>query len=284
MTLALRTGSSLIKTINDAPTALLLKLGFTEEQAARMVSARRVLPLVEDCEAPCIDARKLWERIGKPWGKFASWMESEARTFSVFMEKGQARQFATPTKGRPRVDYLLSRDCAMHLAMMADTQEGHFIRSYLLDMERLAAQLSAYMPVRADQIVSTDRAVTHLTIQRAGDRVKAGTIQKPMLRPVALDMEKKIKAATCEALTGHLPGHWRETFGRGVRDVLAPADLATYANAYEAARVMVSAGLAKTVDGLKLALSKAYGEPISFDKYVKNGPASAAALADVSDF
>jgi len=48
----------------------MVTVGFTPSQAARIIRVRRVLPLVEDRRAPCIDARKLWAKIGKPHGRF----------------------------------------------------------------------------------------------------------------------------------------------------------------------------------------------------------------------
>lgn len=38
-------------------------------------STRRSLPLAEDRKQPCLDARKLWERIGKPHGAFRKWAD-----------------------------------------------------------------------------------------------------------------------------------------------------------------------------------------------------------------
>lgn len=145
-----RTGRSLMTTPQACPKATMLTLGLSEESAERVAACRRVLPYVQDHEMPCLDARKLWERIGKPWGKFASWCEHEQRTFSVFMEKGQIEKREIPTKGRPRIDYMISRDCAAHLAMLAGTAEGDRIRAYFLDMEALVLKLASYMSISVE--------------------------------------------------------------------------------------------------------------------------------------
>ena len=65
-----RTGVSLTHTAADCPKSLYLTLGFSEEQASRMMAVRRILPIVENRRQPVIDARKLWEAIGKPHGRF----------------------------------------------------------------------------------------------------------------------------------------------------------------------------------------------------------------------
>lgn len=63
-----RTGKTFNYTPADCPKHVMLTLGFTEEQTTRMTKVRRILPFVESRTAPCIDARKLWENIGKPEG------------------------------------------------------------------------------------------------------------------------------------------------------------------------------------------------------------------------
>lgn len=68
-----RDGRSLLSTINTVPTSTMVTLGLTSSQAERIIRVRRVLPLMEDRRTPCLDARKLWERIGKPHGRFRDW-------------------------------------------------------------------------------------------------------------------------------------------------------------------------------------------------------------------
>lgn len=71
-----RTGKSLLETSNTVSTATMLTLGFSESQAKRMMRVRRTLPMMEDSKAPCIDARKLWEHLGKPHKRFNMWADS----------------------------------------------------------------------------------------------------------------------------------------------------------------------------------------------------------------
>lgn len=263
-----RTGASLLHTINNAPTALMVTVGFTEEQAARMIRARRVLPLVEDTKVPQIDARKLWERIGKPHGRFNDWA---AQYIKPWMERAtfstEISVVKTPARGTPRTDYLISRDVAAHLAMMARTAEGEEIRTYFMDMERLAVRLSAHTGIRALSIVGTDNQVTHMFTKLCAEDAKAGKIPRQAIKPVAMDKERRLKSTVCEVLTGHSTDYWRNTFGKGVRDVLNTEDLGVYDHCYAAARVLINGGIrkkAKLVDMLKAS----YGGKVPPTKYV----------------
>ena len=65
--------TSVVLDLNHAPRFdLVHRLGFTEEQADRMIRTRRVIPYLEEVEArlPSIDAERLWSRIGKPYKRF----------------------------------------------------------------------------------------------------------------------------------------------------------------------------------------------------------------------
>lgn len=261
-----RTGRSLMTTPQACPKATMLTLGLSEGAAERIAACRRVLPYVEESERPYFDARKLWERIGKPWGKFASWCEHEQRTFSAFMEKGQVEKRETPTKGRPRIDYLISRDCAAHLAMLAGTAEGNLIRSYFLDMEALALKLAAYMPTRAKSIITIDNEVTHTARVRAGRLAKDGMVSKSEVSLIATDMECNLKTITCEVVTGYSAGAFAEQFGGRVRDVLVPDDLDIYARAYDVAAALFRAGASS--EQIKNTLRVSFGGRVDTGKYV----------------
>jgi len=61
-----RTGKTFNYTPATCPKHVMQTLGFTEEQTERMIRVRRILPFVESRTKPCIDARKLWDQIGRP--------------------------------------------------------------------------------------------------------------------------------------------------------------------------------------------------------------------------
>lgn len=241
-----RTGKSLAFTPNNCPKAELVTLGFTEEQAQRMMNTRRVLPIVENRKAPCMDARKLWERIGKPHGRFDKWVDYYIRPLishdNSFAEI--SAKVSHGKTGRPRTDYALSRDIAAHLAMMANTPEGRDVREYFLDMEDLALRLAKRLPVRVATLVSTDNELTHHCIKKAAEAAKRGDIRRDLTFTVANDWEKSIKSLVCEVLTGYPASHWREALGgnRGIRDVLTTDDLVLYSRCYDVATSLFRAG------------------------------------------
>lgn len=263
-----RTGASLIQTVNTASTDTMLNLGLGEKEAARIIRTRRVLPLVDDPKALQIDARKLWEQIGKPHRRFRDWA---AHYIKPLMERpdlsAEISAVTTPARGTPRQDYTLSRDIAAHLAMQANTSEGEDIRAYFLDMERLALRLSEHMGIRVDAIVGTDNKLTNTLIKRTAQQAKAAPLPGPSVKAVATDRERLVKAIVCEVLTGHGTAHWRDTFGKGVRDVLDTADALLYSQCLESAWMLIEADIIQDRDKLRAALSKSYGGKVSPAKY-----------------
>lgn len=265
-----RTGNSLVQTVQTATTHRMVTLGFTHEQASRMIRIRRVLPLVEDRRAPCMDARKLWEKIGKPHGRFNDWAAAYIKPLLAAGAKHTFTEISVKVspvaRGRPRTDYDLSRDVAAHLAMQASTAEGWDIRDYFLDMEELALKLVAHGAVRVWAIVGIDNSVTHMFTKRAGEDAKAGKIAKAAIRSTALDKERLLKATVCEVVTGYPPGYWQEAFGRRVRDVLDTDDLLTYSQCYETARALINSGFNNRAALVEI-LRKPYGGRVSLAKY-----------------
>lgn len=265
-----RNGASFLHTINDAPSLTIRKLGFTPEQAERMIQTRRILPLTDDPKEPQIDARKLWARIGRPHRQFRDWA---AHYLKPLMDRPQPfaeiSSKVTPVRrGRPRQDYTLSRDVAAHLAMQANTPEGADIRSYFLDMERLALRLSEHMGIRVSAIVGTDNKVTQTLTRRAAEQTKAGNLSGPA-KVIVLDREQRLKAIVCEVLTGHPPAYWRDTFKvRSIRDVLDTGDMLVYSQCYESAWAAVNAGLGSK-EHLTKFLRRSYGGKVSPVKYLQ---------------
>ena len=112
-----------------------------EEAAKLILATRRVLPVLEDQLLPQIDARKLWERIGKPHGEFRKWADFYIKPR---IPNGEISPVETVSNrgGKPRKDYLLSRPMAASLAMQANTDEGEQIRRYFYLMEQVVLKLT----------------------------------------------------------------------------------------------------------------------------------------------
>lgn len=269
MTKSKRTGVSLKHTAADCPKATYLTLGFTQEQAKRMMSVRRILPVVDNRREPIIDARKLWEAIGCPESKFANWVARGAGDlFHRFVKKSEVQEVVTSTKGRPRVDYLLSRDLAAQLAMMANTDEGQQVREYFLDMEEAITRLTRHQPIRADFLIQADNTLTHTARIQAGNASKEGVIPKNLVHNVSLSNEMRIKSLVCHILTGHSTSEWRSVVGKRIRDSLCTGDLETYCRCYDMAVSLFKAGYSKD-DTLITMLAPTFGSAIDIENYTE---------------
>lgn len=239
-----RTGASVRHTPSNCPAHLAITCGFTEEQAQRMIRVRRVLPFSDNRSTPYLDARKLWGRLGKPHGRFNDWADAYIKPLknrpdlyteiSVKLTKG--------AKGRPRVDYDLSRNIAAHIAMMVSTPQAEDIRCYFLDMEELALKLAVRIPLRVSLIMENDKAATAYLRKHNGDKAKAVKLSRGEVIPKSLEQERHLKSMVCEVLTGYPTKVFRETHGKGVRDIFETDDLAIYSNAYSIAVCVMKAG------------------------------------------
>lgn len=262
-----RTGKSFNYTPADCPKHVMLALEFTEEQTSRMIKVRRILPFAKSRTAPCIDARKLWENIGKPEGKFADWVARGAsEVFRRFAKKSEVVERLESTKGRPRIEYTLSRDCAAHLAMRANTDEGDCVRDYFLDMEELAMKLQEYTPLRGSMITTIDNQVAHQAFVVAGNKAKAGELPKSLVKQEAFNTQKTLMSLVCRVMTGLSAGEWKAKVGKGIRDVLCPEDLNQYARAYDSAFTMLAGGL--PIGKIEEVLTPCYGNSIQVDDYL----------------
>ena len=264
-----RTGKSLLETSNTVSTATMLTLGFSESQAKRMMRVRRTLPMMEDSKAPCIDARKLWEQIGKPHKRFNMWADSYIKPL-LFTDGFTAEISAlkVQVRGTPRTDYKLSRDLSASLAMMARTSEGNEIRQYFLDMERLAVRLADHMDIRVDAIIGTDNKVTHQAYVGAGNAAKKGIIRRSEVADEAKKLEIRIKSIVREVLSGFSREKYISLFGnRSLRDVLDTQDLHIYAQCYELARSLFTLNDGKIPANLIESLKKVY-KALDMNKYL----------------
>ena len=264
-----RTGKSLLETSNTASTATMLTLGFSESQAKRLMRVRRTLPMMEDSKAPCIDARKLWEQIGKPHKRFNMWADSYIKPI-LFTDGFTAEISAlkVQVRGTPRTDYKLSRDLSASLAMMARTSEGNEIRQYFIDMEKLAVRLSEHMDIRVDAIIGTDNKVTHQAYVGAGNAAKKGIIRRSEVADEAKKLEIRIKSIVREVVSGFSREKYISLFGnRSLRDVLDTQDLHIYAQCYELARSLFTLNDGKIPANLIESLKKVY-KALDMNKYL----------------
>jgi anti-repressor protein len=270
------TGTSVVLDLNHAPRFdLVHRLGFTEEQADRMIRTRRVLPYLEEQEAaaPSVDAERLWSRIGKPYKRFRDWADHYIKPLQAQAASAEksalgilVSEVAGTRGGTPKKVYTLSRDLAAGLAMQANTPEGEDVRRYFLDMERAALRLSEFNRSRGHDLMAADAGLQHFTRKRAAELAKAGKITVPAVS-YAKDREQAAKRIVCEVLTGLKTGEWRARFGRRIRDTLDPGDLLTYGSAFTLAVNLLQVRAATNEDALREQLGRLYGSRIDPAKY-----------------
>lgn len=266
-----RTGASLMHSAADCPKSLYLTLGFTEEQASRMMEIRRILPIVDNRREPIIDARKLWEEIGKPHGRFDKWVDYHLKPL-LHDEGGFAEISAKVSKGktgRPRLDFTLSRDVAAHLAMQANTPDGRRVREYFLNMEDAALRLARHQPFRATLLIKLDNELTHTTRKQAGAAAKEGLLSKELIPLVSTANEKRIKSLVCRILTGHSASEWHQIVGRRIRDSLDTADVNLYGRCYDMAISLFRAGFSND-EILIDAIAPTFGGKIDIARYAEH--------------
>jgi hypothetical protein len=91
------------------------------------IEARRAAPAV-----PVIDARQLWEALGRPHKQFRSWAGYYITPLLLCDETaGHVEARSAPRglrSGKPAKDYLLSRTVAARLSSMVRTPEGDAFR------------------------------------------------------------------------------------------------------------------------------------------------------------
>lgn len=253
-----RNGRSLTISHDNITQKQLIEFGLSEEAAKRAVYARSVLPYMEDATLPCIDARGLWSKIGKPYKRFRDWADNYVKPI---LESGvmnaEITAFEDANKsGKPTKNYTISRNLAALLAMQANTEEGHNIRYYFLDMERIVFKLAEYNLSRAVTPVKLDNRLTHATYKRSPQK--------------ATDHEQMLKSRVCKVLTGLSASEVRLKYRMGIRDVLKNHhdQLDTYNEAYNMAVSMYESGMKWKVT--EPVLIQVHGGKIDLEKLMSS--------------
>lgn len=252
-----RNGRSLSISHDNITQKQLIEFGLSAESAKRAINVRRVLPYVEDPTTPCIDAEKLWSRIGKPYKRFRAWAEHYIKPLiDDHTLNAEICAFEDSTKaGKPSKGYTISRNLAVHLAMQAKTPQGWEIRCYFIDMESIVFRLTEYNLSRAVVPVKLDNRLTHATYK-----------QNPK-RAVVIDI--KFKSYLCKALTGMSAGEIHDTYGERIRDILKSRieQMDVYNEAYTMAVAMYESG--KKWREIEPLIKHIYGGKIDLEKLIR---------------
>lgn len=173
-------------------------LGMNEVDTELVMEAQRKFPsiMIEDREGLCVNARTLWQELGKPHGEFNKWIERkllnqnyrENKDFSKsdrFVEVGNLK--------RPQVDYALTLNCAKKIAMRENTVYGDLICDYFIKLEKAIKDGIEWEKLRFPQkqgykemckIIDANYLETHPDIKKAPNYVysnEANMINKALL-------------------------------------------------------------------------------------------------------
>lgn len=257
--------------LKGCPRDLMISCGFTEEQANNMIKVRRILPVSEDVSIPVINARKLWELIGKPHKRFRDWADFHIKKrIDAGGLSAEISALTTHKSGSPQIDYNLSRNIASSLAMMANTPEGENVRRYFIDMETLALRLAEGFHLRVTELAKRDDQVKHHAHKQVALKAKGTKPSKAAIQKEALETYKEFQRIVCQVVTGYQPSEWRAACkNKGIRDILDMRDLSIYADAHLVAVTLFMAGneLAEVRHVLQMSFANkidATNYPVSF--------------------
>ena len=87
-----------------------------------------------------ISLKELYDALELNKSQWARWVKRNIVNNKSFIENKDyivLEQCTTEKGGRPTKDYVITLDCAKHLAMMCKGEQGHKYREYMLMQERL---------------------------------------------------------------------------------------------------------------------------------------------------
>lgn len=142
---------------------LLDQCGFTADETQKILEYQKKLPILNESEEEgfSVNARNLWEQLGKPQGKFADWIKRKIvikKTKGgslIFVENkdyntiSQKCEIADTGGYKEILEYYLTIDCAKNVSMMENTDSGALCRDYFILMEKAVKKHAKWELVRS---------------------------------------------------------------------------------------------------------------------------------------
>lgn len=142
---------------------LLDQCGFTADETQKILEYQKKLPILNESEEEgfSVNARNLWEQLGKPQGKFADWIKRKIVTKKtkggslIFVENkdyntiSQKCEIANTGGYKEILEYYLTIDCAKNVSMMENTDSGALCRDYFILMEKAVKKHAKWELVRS---------------------------------------------------------------------------------------------------------------------------------------
>ena len=141
---------------------LLDQCGFTADETQKILEYQKKLPILNESEEEgfSVNARNLWEQLGKPQGKFADWIKRKIVTKKtkggslIFVENkdyntiSQKCEIADTGGYKEILEYYLTIDCAKNVSMMENTDSGALCRRYFILMEQIVSDNKNWLAIR----------------------------------------------------------------------------------------------------------------------------------------
>lgn len=136
---------------------LIEKLGRTTEEWD-LVSKyqKKFYQLLQDAEDYCVNARMLWEELGKPYSEFGKWIKKKVVGYGYventdFVNIEQKVDIENTNITRKQKEYFLTVECAKNVAMAEKTESGKLVRSYFILMEKCVREYEKWVEIREPQ-------------------------------------------------------------------------------------------------------------------------------------
>lgn len=132
---------------------LIEKLSFSQEDAELVMKYQKKLPILLGNDN--IDAKTLWEQLGKPQGQFNKWIKRKVvdKNFKQELDYFTVGQNCPIANGgyQEVKTYTLSIETAKHVSMMENTESGRLVRDYFIKMENALKDYEQWIAVREPQ-------------------------------------------------------------------------------------------------------------------------------------
>lgn len=127
-------------------------LKMDDESVKAVMKYQRLFPsLLTEDDGLCVDARKLWNELGKPQSEFNKWIKRKIidKKFVENEDYIKIDNFvAVGNLKRPQTDYKINIDCAKNVSMMENTEKGGQVRKYFIVTEKALKGLQEHLIIR----------------------------------------------------------------------------------------------------------------------------------------
>lgn len=105
-----------------------------------MSKLANILDIEETNTDKLVSLKELYDALELNKSQWARWVKRNLINNKFLIENKDyiiLEQCTTEKGGRPSKDYIITLDCAKHLAMMCRGEKGHKYRNYMLMQERI---------------------------------------------------------------------------------------------------------------------------------------------------